>query len=168
MDTSNTGQAFTIKETSDMLGISTVRVHGLVAAGKLALSEQPLVIAGRFVKAITIDSIAVYKQQRKQRDEEVARNKQARAEKEKKAAEPRDGRKQYILTLSPEEIAELNYQMPGLELRPRFSKHKAESISIDPDERPADDEEWDGLPHIEQPVSETFSHDDEYYARKPA
>jgi len=164
----------TIKDTADLLGVTTVRVHGLISSGKLKLTAQPLSVQGRFVKAVTDESIELFLAERKRRAAEVTRNKTF---KEKKAAEPRDGRKQYILVLTSGEIAELMEQVPELNLRPRFAKnargatgpeplnliedHDAITDSNELDEfnhRPPMDEEWDGLPRIEQPVSEYFLH----------
>jgi hypothetical protein len=78
-----------------------VRIHGLLKAEKLVLSDEAAKIGNKFVKAITEESIANLQLQRQIRS---------------------IGSRQYIITLSEEEANELS---ETYELRPRFEKKVA-------------------------------------------
>lgn len=90
---------FSISDTATMLNVSTVRVHGLIQAGKLQLAANPIQKGEKFVKAVTAESIEALQQGRQARQE---------------------GSRQYILTLTAEQAAKL--QDEGYAVKPRFQK----------------------------------------------
>lgn len=96
--------ALTIAQTAQKLNVTTVRVHGLIKAGKLQVAEQPVQQGTRFVAAITEASIEKLLADRKERGTS-------------------NGSRQYILNLTPEQVEEL--QAAGYELKARFESKKA-------------------------------------------
>jgi hypothetical protein len=93
--------AYTISATSEMLNVTTVRVHGLIKSGKLVVADEAAKVGNKFVKAITEESIQELMIQRAN-------------------GQTRSGSRQYIITLEPEQVELL--QAEGYELKPRFTK----------------------------------------------
>lgn len=93
----------TISQAAAKLNVTTVRVHGLIKDGKLVVSEQPINQGGKFVKGLTVESVEKYLANRK-------------------AQAGSNGTRQYILSLSAEQVAEL--QAAGYELKARFESKK--------------------------------------------
>lgn len=114
--------SYTIKEAANKLGVTTVRIHGLLGDGRLTLSPEPREIGGRFVKTITVESIDAYLKARETRSEELA---QRKLDKSARATNPRvpSGSKQYILTLSVDEATTLVSE--GYVIRPRHQSASA-------------------------------------------
>lgn len=98
-ENTTTAKAYSISDTATMLNVSTVRVHGLLADGKLKLAADPIQKGEKFVKAVTVESIQALQASRKDRAE---------------------GSRQYILTLTAEQAEQLKAQ--GFEVKPRFQK----------------------------------------------
>lgn len=136
----NNNRTYTISEAASALNVTTVRIHGLLRDGQLILSETPKQVGGRFVKAITHDSIQEYLIKRVTRSEKLAERKAAKMEAQQAAeSRPRKEGKQYILRLEPDEVAKV--EALGIDLRPRYSRTAALSRDVGPDGITTDDME---------------------------
>jgi len=93
-------KTYTISQTATMLNVTTVRIHGLLKAGKLELSDEAVKQGNKFVKGVTEESIANLQLAR-----QLGRQ---------------GGSRQYIITLDESELADLTEK--GFELKPRFVK----------------------------------------------
>jgi len=111
--------AQTISGTAKLLNVTTVRVHGLIKSGKLVVADEALKVGNKFVKAITDESIEALIVQRAN-------------------GQTRNGSRQYIVTLSSEQVDELT--TAGYELKPRFTKKAAADVEVE-DEADEIDEE---------------------------
>lgn len=115
--------SLSIKEAANRLGVTTVRVHGLLNEGKLSLEQEPLVYGGRPLKAVTEESVEAYLAARTARANDLAQRKEAKEKGEVSTARGGGNRhirkvaKQYILTLLPSEVAEI--EELGIDIRPK-------------------------------------------------
>jgi hypothetical protein len=112
---------YTVAETAAILNVTTVRVHGLCQAGKLRRAEEPITRGGRHLMAITAESIEAYHRTREVRSTELADRKALLAAGESRPRVARGLRKQYILELTPAELALISDELPDLAIRPRYT-----------------------------------------------
>jgi hypothetical protein len=94
-------KTFTIAQTAALLNVTTVRVHGLIKANKLVVSDDAIVQNNKFVKSITEESITNLQLSRQNKSD----------------------RRQYIIELNDDEYSELR---ESYELRVRFAKKVTE------------------------------------------
>jgi hypothetical protein len=112
-----------ISDAAKLLDVTPVRVHGLIKANQL-IKGDPIKVGNKDLSSVTQESI----------DALIARRAEGRAV----------GTRQYILTLSAEQVAEL--EQAGYELRPRFVKKASNDqndsdVSGDSDELDESDEQ---------------------------